>query len=208
MAPELLNPSGFGLEDDNPTKKSDIYAFGVVTYQASDSYFISGTVAQDSVQAITGQQPFPGAKDGVIIYNVVTGERPGRPAGPNEWLSDDVWNFISRCWSPSRDGRPDVNFAMNALNDAADAIEVRRRKLYVNTNDQGKRTFRRVSKNAVDDAVDAADAVCEPWEVDLDAFLRTCKTRTKAKLEEKKAQEFVDKLDAVRHFGRWMHRVL
>ena len=145
MAPELLNPSGFGLKNSNPTKKSDIYAFGVVTYQVSTSGFISGTVTKDSVQSITGQQPFPGAKDGVIIYNVVTGERPGRPAGPNEWLSDDVWNFISRCWSPSRDGRPDVDFAMNALNDAADAVEVRRRKLYATTSDQGKRTSRRVS---------------------------------------------------------------
>ena len=55
------------------------------------------------------------------------------------------WNFISRCWSPSRDDRPDVDFAMNALNDAADAVEVRRRKLYATTSDQGKRTSRRVS---------------------------------------------------------------
>ena len=94
---------------------------------------------------ITGQQPFPGAKDGVIIYNVVIGERPARPPGSNEWLSDDVWNFISRCWSPSWDGRPDVEFAMNALNDAADAVEVKRRKLYASTNDPGRRTSRRVS---------------------------------------------------------------
>ena len=107
--------------------------------------FIPGIMTQDTIQAITGQQPFPGAKDGVIIYNVVTGERPARPPGPNEWLSDDVWNFISRCWSPSLDGRPDVNFAMNALNDAADAVEVRRRKSDATTNDQGKRTSRRVS---------------------------------------------------------------
>lgn len=89
---------------------------------------------------LTGQQPFPGAKDGVIIYNVVIGERPTRPVVPNEWVSDDIWNFISRCWSPSPDGRPDVNFAINALNDAADSIEVRRRKAYATTNDQGKGT--------------------------------------------------------------------
>ena len=92
---------------------------------------------------ITGEQPFPGAKDGVIIYSVVTGERPARPQEPNEWVSDDVWNFVSRCWSPSWDGRPDVNFAINALNDAADAVEVRRRKAYATTTDQGKKTSRR-----------------------------------------------------------------
>ena len=145
MAPELLDPSGFGLKNSNPTKKSDIYAFGIVTYQVSNPCFISGTVTKDSIQVITGQQPFPGAKDGVIIYKVVTGERPGRPAGPNEWLSDDVWNFISRCWSPSRDTRPDVDFAVNALNDAAGTVEVKRRKLHATTNDQERRTSRQVS---------------------------------------------------------------
>jgi len=144
MAPELLNPSGFGLKNSNPTKKSDIYAFGVVTYQVSDTASF-GHRDLSSIQVITEQQPFPGAKDGVIIYNVVIGERPARPPGPNEWLSDDVWNFISRCWSPSWDGRPDVEFAMNALNDAADAVEVKRRKLYASTNDPGRRTSRRVS---------------------------------------------------------------
>ena len=80
----------------------------------------------------------------MIIYNVVSGERPGRPVGPNEWLSDDVWNLVSRCWSASCDERPDVNFAMNALNDAADAVEVERRKGYT-TNDQGQGTPRRDS---------------------------------------------------------------
>ena len=145
MAPELLDPSGFGLKNSNPTKKSDIYAFGTVTYQVTNPCFTSGTATQGSLQAITGQQPFPGAEDGVITCNIVAGERPGRPAGPNEWLSDDVWNFIARCWFPLRDARPDVNFAVNALNDAAGAVEVRRKKLYATTNDQGKRTSRQVS---------------------------------------------------------------
>ena len=39
-APELLNPSGFGLTNSNPTKKSDIYAFGVATYQVSVACFM------------------------------------------------------------------------------------------------------------------------------------------------------------------------
>ena len=79
------------------------------------------------------------------MYNIVViGERPSRPAGPNEWLSDDVWNFVSRCWSASWDERPDVNFAINALNDAADAIEVGQRKGHT-TNDQGQGTARRDS---------------------------------------------------------------
>ena len=141
MAPELLNPSGFDLKNSNPTKKSDIYAFGMVTYQVSPTCCISTVVINGSVQVLTGQQPFPGAKDGVIIYNVVTGERPSRPPGSNEWVSDDVWNFISRCWSSSWDGRPDVDFAIGALDEAADSIEAGRRKTYA-TDGLGKRASR------------------------------------------------------------------
>jgi serine/threonine protein kinase len=145
MAPELLDPSGFSMRNSNPTKKSDVYAFGVVTYLVSNVYFTPGMATKGNIQVITGQQPFPGVMGGTIVYNIVTGVRPHRPPGPNEWLSDDVWNFISRCWSPSWDGRPDINFAMNTLNDAADAVEVRRRKLYAAASDRGKRTSRRVS---------------------------------------------------------------
>ena len=80
----------------------------------------------------------------MIIHNVVGGERPGRPPGPNEWLSDVVWNFISRCWSASWDERPDVDFVINTLNDAADAVGAGRRRAYT-TNDQGQGTTRRDS---------------------------------------------------------------
>ena len=138
MAPELLNPSGFGLKNSNPTKKSDIYAFGVVTYQVSDTVLVrNGNLS--SIQVITGLQPFHGAKDGVIIYNVVIGKRPARPPGPNMWLSDNVWNFISKCWSPSWNGRPDVEFAMNALNEAAYAVGYSFRSFYPSAN-PGKTT--------------------------------------------------------------------
>ena len=135
MAPELLNPSGFNLKDSNPTMNSDIYAFGVVTYQVSIICRTLAITINFIAQVTTGEQPFPGAKDGVVIDSVVMGERPSRPSNTNEWVSDDVWNFISQCWSPSWDGRPDLDFAINALNDAADAVEARRRKSYM-TNDK------------------------------------------------------------------------
>lgn len=144
MAPELLNPSGFGLKNSNTTKKSDMYAFGVAAYQVRIACFIPGVATEGGIQVFTGQQPFSGAKDGVIIYNIVTGERPDRPLGPNEWISDEVWSLISRCWSPSWASRPNINFAVNALSDAADAAEVRRRKSHATTNGQGKRSSHRV----------------------------------------------------------------
>ena len=126
-APELLSPSGCGLGDGNPTKESDDYAFGMVTYEVNP-YFVPGTATEGSFKVTTGLQPFPGAKDGAIMCNIVDGERPVRPSFPNEWVSDNVWSFISRCWGPSWDRRPDVDCVVNVLNDAADSIEARRRE--------------------------------------------------------------------------------
>ena len=39
LAPELLDPSFFGLENRTPTKESDIFAFGMVTYQVGPNCF-------------------------------------------------------------------------------------------------------------------------------------------------------------------------
>ena len=137
MAPELLNPSGFGLKNNIPMKTSDIYVFGVVMYQVSFACWIPGTATKGSVQVITGQQPFPGAKDSMTIFKIVAGERPGCPPDPNEWVSDDVWIFISRCWSALLDSRPDVKFTTNTLTDVVDTVEVRHRELYATNNDHG-----------------------------------------------------------------------
>ena len=140
-APELLNPSGFGLEDSIPTKESDIYAFGMVAYQVGSAHLVSTTTTEDNFKVTTGLQPFPMTNDGTIVHDIVTGERPCHPPGPNEWVTDIVWDFISRCWGPSRDGRPDVDCIMNILNDVADAIEVRRGEA---ANNQRKRASRPV----------------------------------------------------------------
>lgn len=40
MAPELFNPSGFGLTKSEPSKKSDIYALGVTTYEVGIGRYI------------------------------------------------------------------------------------------------------------------------------------------------------------------------
>ena len=222
-------------------------------YQVSNAYFISGTEIECSIQVTTGQQPFPGVHMGIIVHNVVLGGRPGRPQGPSEWLSNDVWNVISRCWSSSWNGRPNINFVMNALSDAADTVEDKRRKLHATTDDRGKRTSRRpfvASRSQQPRRTDtfpqrspdptsgkaerqpspmpqnnqrtpgpvkqpsqasafseASTTQLEPWEMDLVAFLRGCRIGTEAKLEGKKAQEFVDKLDAVRYSGNQVHLV-
>jgi hypothetical protein len=39
MAPELLAPSNYALENSVPTQKADIYAFGLVLLQVSALYY-------------------------------------------------------------------------------------------------------------------------------------------------------------------------
>ena len=193
MAPELLNPSGFDLENSIPTKTSDIYAFGVVIYQVSFACWVLGTAIKGSVQVTSGQQPFPRAKDSVIIFNIVTGERPDRPPDPNEWVSDNVWKFISRCWSPSLDSRPDVKLVTNTLTDAANAVGTDHGTLYAAVDDQGG-----VPDPAAQSPQSfmASTAQPEPWEEDLTAFLLVYKTWDQSD-QRKRAQEFADRLGKV-----------
>ena len=228
-----MNPSGFGVRDNHLTKSSDIYAFGMAMYQVSNPCFILGKVTEGRAQVITGEQPFPQAHAGMILYKVVAGERPDRPPGPNEWLSDDIWNFISRCWSQSWSDRPEVGLAIDALNSAAEAVEAKRRKFYTATNDHGKKASRWVSAalrrypmskgqgrietlppdgrfslasaSLTSASTKTSTVWLEPWEVDLAAFLRTCAIETEAELGGKKAQEFADKLNVVRNPGKRIH---
>ena len=39
LAPELLDPTSFGLKKRTPTKESDVFAFGMVIYQVGCCFF-------------------------------------------------------------------------------------------------------------------------------------------------------------------------
>ena len=77
----------------------------------------------DSIEVITMQQPFTGIKDRTNIREIISGWRPGCPPDPNEWLLDNVWDIVSKCWSPLWGGRPDASTVMNVLNGAADTFD-------------------------------------------------------------------------------------
>ena len=75
------------------------------------------------IEVITMQRPFTGIKDRTNIREIISGWRPSFPPDPNEWLLDNVWDIVSKCWSPSWGGRPDASTVIIALNSAADAFE-------------------------------------------------------------------------------------
>ncbi|KAF9644383.1 kinase-like protein [Thelephora ganbajun] len=99
MAPELLNLSQFNLSNSNPSKESDVFSFATTTYEVFSSHTIL---------------PYGNAREGIIIFNIVTGERPPRPTNAR-WLRDQIWNMIVTCWSEKRDQRWDIRAAYHQL---------------------------------------------------------------------------------------------
>lgn len=111
-----------------PTESTDtdINALGTVIYHVSTTSCVLNTVTNTSTQVLTGQQPFPEPSEAIPII-MHAGESQGKQLGPNEWISEDVWSLISLCWSS--DPRPNAKTVMEGLEFAADAVEMRKRKL-------------------------------------------------------------------------------
>jgi len=99
MSRERLDPSRFGFKNSRPTKESDCYALGMVI-----------------LEVLSGQVPFQGDRDILVIQRVVEGGRPGRPRGvEGVWFTDDLWGMLERCWSPEPDDRPTVEEVLGNL---------------------------------------------------------------------------------------------
>ena len=69
--------------------------------------------------------PYGGARDSIIIYNIVAGNRPPRPTD-TRWLQDRIWNVITACWSEEREQRLDIRviydqFLASSIQEIADA---------------------------------------------------------------------------------------
>ena len=103
MSPELLHPELFGFKDSRPTKESDCYALGMVI-----------------LEVLTGQVPFAGYKDVIVMRVVIDGEQPERPE--EVWFTDDLWGTLKQCWSPRPETRPTVEAILECLDRVSLAI--------------------------------------------------------------------------------------
>ncbi|KAJ7203038.1 kinase-like domain-containing protein, partial [Mycena pura] len=98
MAPEILNPDAFGLEDYKRTTASDIYAFACVCLEARPMWL-----------HLTCSPPFHGAahcNDASVMLQVIAGVRPPRPAG--DLIPNHIWSVMQQCWAHNHVNRPSI----------------------------------------------------------------------------------------------------
>jgi len=99
MSPELLDPDRFGSKKSRPTKESDCYAMGMVTYEV-----------------LSGQTPFSPAIPSAIIWKILDGQHPWRPQGEKRKLfTDAIWRLLELCWRPQPSERPSAGCILSCL---------------------------------------------------------------------------------------------
>ncbi|KDQ55371.1 hypothetical protein JAAARDRAFT_37378 [Jaapia argillacea MUCL 33604] len=109
LAPEIIYP-GPGFEGEiRGSREGDVYSFGMTV-----------------LEVFTGEEPFANRKYGsMVVYDVINGRRPPRPAPPApssssskskskstqptskmKVISDDLWSLIESCWVQEPEKRP------------------------------------------------------------------------------------------------------
>lgn len=60
-------------------------------------------------QVLTEILPYGNARNGIIIFHVVTGDRPPRPKPGDREVQDQIWHMIETCWMEQRELRLDIH---------------------------------------------------------------------------------------------------
>ena len=102
MSPELLHPEEFGFKQSRPTKQSDCYALGMVI-----------------LEVLSGEAPFAGDKDFIVMRKVIEGKRPERPEGAR--FLDGLWRTLEQCWLPQPKERPTVEAILECLGQVSES---------------------------------------------------------------------------------------
>ena len=134
LAPELIGPWRFGLEDGNPSKKSDIYALAISIYRV-----------------LTGIKLYEGMGETKMILGVLEGLRPTLTQKMD--LDPETREMVVNCWSSKLEERWEIELVCLEL-DRAKGVEAMRREL-----DRGKINWAPVRDSSNRTAYDADDSV-------------------------------------------------
>jgi len=122
MSPELLIPEEFGKECAEPTPQSDIYAFGLATFQVRRQDYGYRSFSCILFQVLTGEIPFSGIQQSALVYHLLRGMRPGKPENASIiGFSDSLWDLTQSCWDREVESRPKVGKLVTHLREAAAA---------------------------------------------------------------------------------------
>jgi serine/threonine protein kinase len=108
MAPELF-PDDERIVDDLYTPSSDIYAFGMLSFEVRKYLETRSSCSHHGLQVFTDEVPFSsfGALSQYrVIANVVHGVRPSRSSNKQLRISDNMWEIIQDCWVADPTVRP------------------------------------------------------------------------------------------------------
>jgi len=82
------------MDDNRPTKKSDVYTFGLLFWQ-----IFSGTVPFSNIRS-----------DAKVLLHILSGRRPLRTQQCDEaGLNDELWALIGECWAQDEQLRPSIS---------------------------------------------------------------------------------------------------
>ena len=110
-APEILE--ALNDESKRPTKRSDVYAFGMVAIEVRYASTVSTDLRSDRLlcKVFTGKLPFPDVSDINVQLMVMKGKRPPKPADASKLgLSSATWKLVEKCWNKKRDKRPEIQY--------------------------------------------------------------------------------------------------
>ena len=126
LAPELVDPARFSLENSRPAYASDIYAFAITVVEVRDLSIVRpkhDINITDMKLWDAGKVPFDNLNEHQVIIAVLSGQRPPRPvlkdAEKEIPMSDSLWVVTTTCWRQQPAERPAATHAVRALKKSA-----------------------------------------------------------------------------------------
>lgn len=98
MSPELIDPRQFTSGKPRPTKSSDCYALGMVTYET-----------------ISGNVPFHRVANHTVTLMISAGEHPPRDVR----FTDGLWRMLEKCWMFQPNDRPYIEEVLQCLKESS-----------------------------------------------------------------------------------------